>query len=460
MRRSQGKSSNLSPAGRHGLLMLATGLLWCLSCGCAAITNPVANGLPARRTPPDFAPDKPVRDARKTIPLTLLGQEAPDPYRLDTNDVLAVWIDGVLGIGTQNPPTAFPEKGRQPPAVGYPIQVLINGTVELPLVDPVPVRGLSVWEAQEAIRNAYIKKKILQPGQERIIVSLMRPRQYHVVVLRQESSGFQVTPEGIVGGTKRGTGHEVDLPAYENDVLHALAQTGGLPGLDAYNEVVIERQHKMLPVPLGGAVVPPPGPGPEVVKIPLRLGPDDKPCFDPQDVILHAGDVVFLEARDLDHFYTGGLLPPGQFVLPRDYDLDVVEAIALAHGPLVSGGLAVSNLSGAIVAPGIGGPSPSLLTILRRTAGGGQVPIKVDLNRALREPRERILVQPGDVLILQETPGEAFARYFTQNFFINGVFKIFLGEDGVASATVNNAPAIPFGTSSTAVVVPAAVTPR
>ena len=64
------------------------------------------------------------------------------------------------------------------------------------------------------------------------------------------------------------------------------------------------------------------------------------------------------------------------------------------------------------------------------------------------------MVQPGDVLILQETPGEAFARYFTQNFFINGVFKLFNGADGVGSATINNGPAIPFGTSSTAVVVP------
>ena len=41
---------------------------------------------------------------------------------------------------------------------------------------------------------------------------------------------------------ERGTGHLVALPAYENDVLSALARTGGLPGLDAVNEVVIERE--------------------------------------------------------------------------------------------------------------------------------------------------------------------------------------------------------------------------
>ena len=34
-------------------------------------------------------------------------------------------------------------------------------------------------------------------------------------------------------GTRRGTGFALDLPAYENDVLNALAQTGGFPGTDA-----------------------------------------------------------------------------------------------------------------------------------------------------------------------------------------------------------------------------------
>src|SRR5262249_42584137 len=43
---------------------------------------------------------------------------------------------------------------------------------------------------------------------------------------------------------------------------------------------------------------------------------------------------------------------------------------------------------------------------------------KVDLNRALRgDPRECLRVLPGDILILQEKPSEALARYFSQTFF-------------------------------------------
>jgi hypothetical protein len=55
-----------------------------------------------------------------------------------------------------------------------------------------------------------------------------------------------------------------------------------------------------------------------------------------------------------------------------------------------------------------------LLVVLRKAPHGGRVPIQVDLSRALRDPRESIRVQAGDVLILQEKPQEALARYFYQ----------------------------------------------
>ena len=86
---------------------------------------------------------------------------------------------------------------------------------------------------------------------------------------------------------------------------------------------------------------------------------------------------------------------------------------------MVSGGLNPINLSGTFLSSGIGFPSPSLVSVIRRTPGGGQVAIRVDLNRALRDPREWILIQPRDMVILQETPTEALARYFTSNFKFN-----------------------------------------
>src|SRR5439155_14489177 len=155
---------------------------------------------------------------------------------------------------------------------------------------------------------------------------------------------------GTAGTLKRGAGFAVDLPAYENDVLHALAQTGGLPGLDAANEVVIQRGYfqdaldrealidELQAQPHGchfegGAA----GRGGHTVRIPLRLRPGDVPSIRPEDIVLRTGDIVFIEAREAEFFYTGGLLPPGQFIVPRDYDLDVVQAVSVVGGPMLSG---------------------------------------------------------------------------------------------------------------------------
>jgi hypothetical protein len=293
-----------------------------------------------------------------------------------------------------------------------------------------------------------IDKQILNPDRVRIIVSLIRPRQYHVLVVRQDSGGVTFGQNGVLGGTKRGTGVALELPAYENDVLNALTRTGGMPGLDAINEVIIERGYfkgtdmAALSKPGGHCPTPPlPGQGDDlgvrVTRIPLRLRPGEPPPFKPQDVILHDGDIVFIEARDTELYYVGGLLLPRQFILPRDYDLDVVGAIALAGGPLVNGGINANNLSGAIVQSGLGSPSPSSVTILRRTANHGQVKIRVNLNRALNDPQENLLVKAGDVIILQETVGEAMTRYFTTIFRFNALGTIIRQTDLTATTSVS-----------------------
>ena len=432
-------------AAAGGLPLWAALFLCGASGGCAALTNPTADGIPVRRVPPELL--APSRDVEQTLPPTLLGQPRPEAYRLAPGDVLGVYVDGILGDRNLPLPVnqaayiQFPERHPTPPAVGYPVPVQEDGTADLPLAGPVPVAGLTVLQAEEVVRKAYADKQLVKTDKDRVIVSLLDPRHQRVLVFREEAAGLIIGPEGVTAGTKRGTGHEIDLPAYENDVLHALARTGGLPGLDALNEVVVFhecfRDQEGCAAVRAGIEAQPPGKAPsavcpcvgKAVRIPLHLPPGEAPPFGPEDVLLQTGDVVFVEARDCDLYYTAGLLPPAAHVLPRDYDLDVLSAVAQVHGPLVNGGFAVSNLSGALIAPGIGGPSPSLLTVVRRTPRGGQVTIAVDLNRALRDPRERILVQPGDLLILQEQPGEALARYVTQTFLnFNLVWEAFHGK--------------------------------
>jgi hypothetical protein len=56
---------------------------------------------------------------------------------------------------------------------------------------------------------------------------------------------------------------------------------------------------------------------------------------------------------------------------------------------------------------------------VRKTKDCGQITILVNLNRALRDPRERILVQEGDFLILQQSVDEGFAQWYITNFRFN-----------------------------------------
>jgi protein involved in polysaccharide export with SLBB domain len=411
-------------------------LACCLAGGCASMTNPVADGVPVRRLP-DEVFVKP-REELQNIPFTLLRQKEPDAYRLAPGDVLGIVAEGILGERNQAPPVRLGEVGTQAPAIGYPVVVQEDGTILLPLLPPIKVQGMTLLEARDAIRKAATQPEQILKPEARLSVSLMQPRKYHVLVIRQDAGGITSEAGYFIGASRRGAGYSLELQAYKNDVLNALALTGGLPGLEATNEVIVLRGNPdPAQVAMGLACSPPKcatgyygnggagiagagADGSSIVRIPLRIRPGDQLPFRPEDTILQNGDIVFIESRETEVYYTAGLIPVGEYPLPRDYDLDVVEAVARVRGPLVNGGFNQFNqFVQSLVPGGIGAPSPSLVTILRKTSCNRQVPIRCDLNRALRDPRERVIIKPGDILVLQEKPAEALVRYFTTVFRFN-----------------------------------------
>lgn len=566
--------------------------------GCAAF-RPI-DGVPARYVPDEVK--APLRSGKKTIDLSLLSQTQPSVYHLDAGDVLAISIEGVMPRRDGDlPPVNMAANSNDEalPALGYPVPVRADGTVSLPMLhQAVMVRGLTVKQAEDAVRRAYtLDKKILQSGNERVWVILHRPRQYRVLVIRQEGAEAAAASgqPGTVnlGALKRGTGRAVTLTAYKNDVLHALAETGGLPGLDAENTIYVIRAKRRTgaaeglatvaspnagsgwsiapsqlgvpPLPDGGhSLGLPSGPAPAlptvpgatapvlptpptqepatsdpkdgtaepqtslsprsaesglqlavlgfesgdspkrvtptsyrsdllrspgytlptttnatpqmvpmtsptmdwpagmppmqssghwsevpaenwmghasfgdptlanqgVTKIPVRLAPGEQTRFTERDIILEDGDIVFIESRDTEIFYTGGLLGGGQYTLPRDYDLDVLGAVAIAQAgqnangaTRATGGITALNNDVTI--------SASQAIILRKMPNGSQVPIKVDLYRALRYPDERVLMQPGDYLMLQYTKWEACGAFIERHLLEGALF-------GVAAAQVNS----------------------
>jgi len=415
---------------------IVAALVATLGSGCAAITNPVADGIPVRRLPEEIRGTP--REEMKPIPLSLLRQKPPDVYRTEPGDVLGILIENVLGDRTQAPPVRLSGADNQSPAIGYPIVVEENGKITLPYVPPILVKGKTLAEVHEAIRKAYVEsKQILKPETERIIVSLLQPRRYHVLVMREDggTAGVSVSQQfnqlgggALLGASRKGTGFPLELPAGENDVLTALARSGGLPGTDAKNEIKIYR-HPNLQT----------GAPERTILIPLRMRPGATLPIRPEDIILENGDIVYLEARETEVFYTAGVCGSGQYPLPRDYDLDILQAVAAIKGPLVNGGYSQNAFVATAVNSGLGNPSPSLVTVLRKVPGNRQIPIRVDLNLALRDPRERIIVKPGDIVVMQEKPSEGLARYFSSVFKLN-LFGTIISQADLTGTTTLNVP--------------------
>ncbi len=412
---------------------IAVAALSCLSLGCAtpACILSTRNAVPAYRLPAEFHTC--CRQGTVPIDLSLLSQKRPsDGHHVGEGDLLAVYVGGVLPAKVDDaavvlPPISvvgnyYPPYGRvQLPTTGVPVDVRSNGSIRLPLVGRLELDDKTLEEATDIVRLAYEKSGVIQKDRERVFLNLLRPRVRRVVVMREDAQSPlpQFVPKIAVPYSKIGHGEVVDLPAYENDVLHALATSGGLPGIDVFSEVwvfrsrdsenkdpaVIQQQIKSAgsPEEFAKKWV---GQERQLVRIPLRVNPDEPLPFTEDDVILEDGDVVYLPPREIEFFYSGGQLPGGKVPLPRDQDIDVLEAIALVNGSTAGPGSSNSTFR---TGPGSVYP-PTQALVVRKLPNGQQLRIRVDLNRALNNPNERILIQPEDQVLLLYKPSELYSN--------------------------------------------------
>lgn len=422
-------------------MMSAVGFLLIQGCltGCSSLTFPI-RGVPAHCLPPDARPE--AKRDQVPIDVTQLSQPRPETYRLAAGDVLSVYVPGVIPFQTpqqapQLPPIHFPEPGSDlQPAVGFPVAVQESGKITLPSIKPIAVAGLSLEETAEVIRSTYLAENVLRDELTYPVVTLLRARTYHITVIREDTGR-----QGPLGNDHSATGMTVDLPAYQNDILGALMATGGLPGLAAKNEIQIYKHARRSLSPQNQTIMIagenlealPSGYcleandalafGSADLIIPLRVPRGTQLELDPSSVILESGDTVYISNRQTEVFYTAGLLPGGEHLLPRDYDVDVFAAMAIAgysYGnaqPAGGGGA-----GGAIPATGV---IPSQLFIFRERPDGTQYAIEVDLAKAVTNEKERLLVQPGDKLLLRYSCKEEILNFGILSFFTYGIRQLF-----------------------------------
>lgn len=426
------RTAPMPPAPTDAMTRFAVLLLTAaasVSGGCAALSNPVADGIPVRRVPEEVL-GRP-RSELEIVPLNLLRQVEPEEYRLDRGDVLAIVADDIIAPAGQATPVRLPDALNPNAASGFPVPVGDDGNISLPRLPPIQVKGKTLRETEQLIKDyatgkAPGSKELVRPGAERVIVQLLTKRTYLVIVVRQDQTQQTTIGSGgalggsIIGTDLKATGTTIRLQAYENDLLHALNATGGVPGNQSEDHVTIIRGKYDPGNPLANAQ-----------KVPIRVYPDQRVTITPDDVILNDGDILFVEARNTDVYYTSGLIGTGQFLLPRDTDLRVIEAIARVRGPLVNGGFSSNNFVAQSVNTGVGNPSPSLVTIVRKLPNNQQILIRVDLDLAFRDPRENIIVRPGDMLVMQEKAGQSLIRYLTQTIRVTTV------ADTIRSANLN-----------------------
>ena len=362
-------------------------------------------------------------------------------YRLAPGDVLGVFIEGVLGEVDSSPPVQLPAPEQDlPPSIGFPVVVRQNGTLSLPLVDPINVLGLRIEQAEQAVKRSYADGTQPIVGKDsRIIVTLARKRTIQVTVIRQDAiSNLPINFRGGVtdrsDSSSRGT--RLQLPAGDNDLLTALIQTGGIPGVNAKSHIRISREKPRDPASARSRNIRSPssslprgshfprtsrsggqrstisnlpqrttnyhtnfyrgyqGPGRTEFQVNLsqRTGQTASRL---KKVELAYGDIVHVDARPTEVYYTGGLLRGGEFPLPRDKRLNVLEAVALAGGTVgANGGVATGSVP------------PTELLVVRKLPSGSQQTFRVDLNRAISDARHRPAVAAGDTLILRFKPGE------------------------------------------------------
>lgn len=390
-----------------------------------------------------------VRAEMEQINFVKLRMDKPAEELLGPNDVLGIYVAGITGNAEDTPPIHNIGSQTDRPASGYPYMVRSDGTLSLPMLpDPIYVEGMTLVQAEEAIRSAYTLKREIVRADANISVSLIKARTYHVTVIREDvvsddqrnsSSSQNNKGTAYLGGIARGTATSLELPAYRNDILEALSLTGGLPGLNAKNEVVVLRKaysdefsnkdymnsndtgYAMSEVArrynesgeinnlnsdLG------------VLRIPLRIVPGEQPPqLTSEDVTLYDGDVVYIQSREAEVYYTGGLIKGGVYPIPRDYDLDVMGAIATAGGTVgASAGAAQSNGYGKV-----GSILPASRILVLREVNGKQYAIQIRQREMLRDPSQRILIEPNDVILVEYTPVELWFNmlYNLVNFSVS-----------------------------------------
>lgn len=335
--------------------MLALGTLCCILVGCGG-----RNIYRATRLPVEY--QAPVVEDLREIPLSqFVAQRNPGDV-ISPGDVLEVTIN--TDLDTKVIPVIC--------------RVDDHGLIVVPDIGPVSVGGLRLSEAEKRVGETAIARDVYR-----------RP---FVTIVRKEQRMYRVTVTGAV--EKPGV---YEIPAVQADLLSALVEAGGLK---KEAQPVVEIRHGGM---AGGVNLPGETPS-EDKEVEGRLTSWEEPTSSPNTVRidlvsasrlpaselryeLHDGDVVYVPEQKADPIFVDGLVTkPGMYELPRNQEVRLLDALAMAGGR--------------------DNPLADDVWILRHVPGREEpIVIKAKLNAIKRNAEENVRIAPGDVITVEETPG-------------------------------------------------------
>lgn len=283
-------------------------------------------------------------------------------------------------------------------------RVADDGTVDVPVIGPVPVAGLEAFEASKNIASLGIQRGM-----------------YRHPLVTVEIKSKAVNRVTVLGAVKEPGVHE--LPRAGSDLVSALAAAGGL-NEEAGTIVEIVRQpkyglasHEQTPTGADGEIqlagyTPSPGgrhpqakPGwsaPQTIRIDLASA---APLVNP-DYRLSDRDLVRVVARPKEVIHVAGLVhKPGQFELPLDQDVHLLDAIAMAGGR--------------------NSPVADKVFVIRQVENQTEpLVIQASIANAKQIGLENLRLQAGDSVSVEQTPStavvEAVSKFFRLTFGVAG----------------------------------------
>jgi len=260
-------------------------------------------------------------------------------------------------------------------------QVQDNGQIDLALVGSIPVVGLNMVEAADAIKTAAISRGFYQNPQVTVQMSRAKTNLITVIGAVKEPKIYELRPGN-------------------SDLLQAITAAGGLS--DEAGTIVELRHAGFKPnQSSGGGRAPAIADGGPDGVISAGVESEEVSSGSPQTLkvdlasigsegvsipTLSDGMVVFVSRLDPPRLSVDGLVKaPGQFEYPVGENLTILDAVTLAKG--------MSN------------PLADKIYIIRKRPGTPEPGlIQVSYRKAKRSGQENLLLQPGDKVVVEQTP--------------------------------------------------------